>query len=502
MPDGGRTVPGPDLAPDAAGAWGLGICRLGDARVAVPIGALSEVCQITALSRLLVRQPYLCGGIDLRGQLIPVIDLPAICGLPAPDALPSFAVVLRCGDRHMAFLVDQVQGISRVQPDRVQTLSEGAGVGTPACVRQVFIDAGKTVSIVDVDSLFALPGVLSVALPPKSQPSSVEDGRVPMLTFMVGGARFTVDAGDVYGTVPRQSIDVGAMTSGYCLGSITYHQRRVPVLNTVDLLGLGRRDHWAASEVVVLRCPNDRLIGLAVDAIQDIQRIDLARHGGVPGVIARQHGFLTQVIQRDDAGQVFVLSAGNLARDRGVAAIAGLSSDPVDAQGRGAGSRQGASRYLVVQAGRTFAVPLDQITSIIPIPDRLVPCHRPEKGVLGYFSRAPGSVPLVDLVALLRLAPGVSDMARVLLIGEGVEQVGFMVERVFSIEAAEWRLEGLPLPGAGAEPLVQLGSGANRKATPVLDLAQLATRHFHLPPPAAAHFVVPVPADPTALNPG
>lgn len=499
MPDGVSFMPGPDLLRDTAGVRDLGICRLGDARVAVPIAALSEVCQINGLSRLMVRAPYLCGGIDLRGQLIPVIDLPAICGLPAPDAVPSFAVVLRSAGRQLAFLVDQVQGISRVEPDRVQSLSEGAGSGTPPCVREVLIDAGKAVSIIDVESLFGLPGVFSVPLPSKSQPSSVEDGRVPMLTFVVGGARFTVEADDVYGTVPRQSIEVGAMTSGYCLGSITYHQRRVPVLNTVDLLGLGRRDRWTTSEVVVLRCPNDRLIGLAVDAIQDIQRIDLARYVGVPGVIARQHRFLTQVIQREDAGQIFVLSAKNLAQDCGVAAIAGMSSDPVGPKDDGTCNRQIASRYLLVQAGRTFAVPLEQVTSIIPIPDRLVPCNRPENGVQAYFSRAPWSVPLVDLVSLLGLVPGASDMARVLLIGEGEEQAGFVVERVFSIEAAEWRLEGLPLPGA--EPLVQLGTGSSRKATPVLDLLQLATRHFHLPSPSVASFAAPGVTDPAALKP-
>lgn len=474
MPESAPLIPGTEAKPAPSGELCLGICRLKDVWVGVPISALSEVCQINGLSPLLLQAAFLCGGIDLRGQLIPVIDMRALCGLPAPSHPASFAVVLRLGDRHMAFLVDQVQGISRVAPEKVQILSEGMRSDRPLCVRQVFIEDGKTVSILDVDQLFALPGVYSAALPPKSQPSSVEDGRTPMLTFTVGGARFCVEASDVYGTVPRQNIDTGALTSGYCLGSISYHQRRVPVLNTVDVLGLGQRDRWAASEVVILRCPDARLIGLAVDGILDIQRIDLRRHAEVPRMIARKMGFLTQVILREDAGQVFVVSVENLTKDPGIRAIAGLSSDPVAVEGREAARRQGGSRYLLVQAGRTFAIPLEQVTGIIPIPSHLVPCHRPETGVLGYFARAPWSVPLVNLVSLLGRPPGETDMARVLLTGETREQVGFLVEKVFSIETAEWRLEALPLAGDQEEPLVQLKQGSLSLATPVLDLVRLA----------------------------
>ena len=469
-----------DLSDTADHAYG--ICQIGDTRVAVPLEALSEVCQTTSLSTILIKSPVMCGGIDMRGQLIPVINLPLICGLKVPTHAPAFAVILQQADQHLAFLVDQVLGIIQVTAEKVQKLIHCAVSGEQGCVRQVFIEAGQVTSILDVDRLFGIPDVYSVQVQPKNQPRTVDDGRISMLTFMVGGAQFSVDSGDVYGTVPRQAIEVGVLTSGYCLGSIIYHHRRIPVLNTANLFGLGYREKWGASEVVVLRCPNDRLIGLAVDAIQDIRRIDLGRYAKVPGVIARKHNFLTQVIMREDGVQVFVLSAANLLHNAGVAAIAGLSSDPVKTDMTGDGAAQGhrgGERYLVVQAGRTFAVPLGQVTSIIPIPERIVPCSKSENGLQGFFSRPPNSVPLINLVALLREPAGASDTARVLLIGEGEHQIGFQVERVFSIETSNWTLDGLRKQGSESEALVQLGTGQARRATPVLDLDALARVHFH-----------------------
>jgi chemotaxis signal transduction protein len=473
MPDGGRVEhvagSGQDLA--------FGICRLGVTRVAVPLDQLSEVCQISELTQILVRSPALSGGINLREHLIPVIRLAQICGLAETEQPSAFAVVLRNGSQHLAFLVDQVVGITHVPSARVQTLTIGSAASEVQCVRTVFIEDGHTVSIVDVSRLFAHPEVVSVEIQPKVQTATVEDGRIPMLTFVVGGARFSVDAEDVYGTVPRQTIEVGAMTSGACLGSITYHQRRVPVLNTASVLGLGCRDKWGASEVVVLRCPNGRLIGLAVDAIQDIQRVDLRKHAQIPEAIARQHDFLTKVIMRPDGVQVFVLSAVNLAKDANVSAIAALSSDPTKTVS--AENRSENARFLVVEAGQTFAIPLEQVTSIIQVPNHFVPVSRQTIGLQGFFSRTPHSVPLIHLATMLHLAHRASDTARVLLIGQGTQQVGFQVERVFSIEAANWRLDGLPGTGSGSDTLVQLGSGAARRATALLDLMVLSQKHFH-----------------------
>ena len=352
-------------------------------------------------------------------------------------------------------------------------------------MRGVFLDSDRTISIVDVDSIFSLPGVFSVKNNQINRTNVVEEERISMLTFLVGGARFSVNARDVYGTVPCQIIEVGAMTSGYCLGSITYHRRRVPVLNTVDLLGIGRREKWTASEVVVLRCQDDRLLGLAVDAIQDIERTDLGKYAQIPGVVARHHNFLSHVVIRDDGTQVFILSAQALLQDPGVAAIAGLSFSPLldDAQKAGPDAEANQiplieGRYLVIQAGRTFAVPLDQVTSIVAMPETIMPVSRPESGLQGYFSRQSNSVPLVDLVGYLQLSSGATEMARVLLTGEREHQVGFRVERVFSIEASNWSLEGFRKAGPGSETLVQFGDGDSKRTMPVLDLAEIALKKF------------------------
>ena len=275
------------------------------------------------------------------------------------------------------------------------------------------------------------------------------------------------------------------MTSGYCLGAITYHQRRVPVLSTVDVMGIGRRIERTSSEVVVLRCGDDRLLGLAVDAIEDIQAMDAKRYSIVPGSIARMNGYLSDVYVKDDGSQIYVIATDGLVQDPIVAAVASLSSqsvgvaEPVSEDRSIVGNtRRLIERYLVFQVGHAVAVPLSQVTCIIGPPKSMVPATLVRSGLVGYFPRARESIPLVDLNAHLGLESTESDLVRVLLTGSAANQVGFQVERIFGIETSSWILKGLTKDGPGSETLVQLGSGEGKRVLPVIDLEAIAVQNF------------------------
>lgn len=456
----------------------FGLARIGTSVLGFPLESMSEVCRLTGSHPLMVGSSLILGGLDLRGHLIPVLDLQALCGFPSSER-GGFAVIARHGDRLLAFPVDEVLGICRVEPHRIQALSPGDGCET--CVQSAFLDGDRSVSIIGLDAIFARPGVLSVEAPQVAQSRGFDSGRIPMLIFEVGGAKFSIEAEEVYGTVPRQVIEVNAMTSGHCMGSITYHKRRVPVLSSSVVLGIGTHRDRVQTEVVVLRCSEERLIGLAVDAILDVRGVDPDQFMRIPRAVGICGGYFSGVFLREDGSQIYTISARTFLADPQIAAIVGLSTK-VD---QAAGSRIGTSatlgeaeRYLVFKAGRIFATPLAQVSCILQPPAAVVPVTQPSGGFEGFFTRLRDTVPLVDLNTRLGEARQSTGLERVLLIGEGEGQLGFRVKRVLSIEASSWALKGLDTYGEGAEPLVQLGRGSERRALPMLDLAGLAGQYF------------------------
>ena len=462
----------------------FGLARVGKCLVGIPLEHMSEVCRLCEMHALMVSSPILLGGLDLRGHLIPVLDLHRICDLP-PAAPGGFATIVRLQDRLVAFPVDEVLGMVNLDVKKLQSLGQGAE-GTQV-VKGVVLEGGNSISILEVEAIFTLPGVYSVEAPQVTQSRTLDGHGTPMLIFEVGGAHFSVRAEDVYGTVPRQSVEVNAMSSGACMGSITHHGRRVPVLNTAQLFGVGVDQCSSQTEIVVLRGGSGRLVGLAVQAILDVQSIDLRGLIAVPRAVGIAWNYFSGLMLRPDGRQIYTIATDRFLADPQIESILTLSypvagtevateaATLVDGEGT---TRTGLERYLVFKAGRIFATPLSQVSCIQKLPTDLVPLTNPSQGLIGFFTQGQSPIPLVDLNEHLGFARSDSGLDRVLLTGNGEEQLGFRVERVFSIESAAWVLQGMSQGSAMAEPLVQLGRGAAGRALPILDLEALASTCF------------------------
>ena len=61
----------------------------------------------------------------------------------------------------------------------------------------LILDDHRSVSIIGLDAIFARPGVLSGEAPQVAHSRGFDSGRIPMLIFEVGGAKFSIEAEEV-----------------------------------------------------------------------------------------------------------------------------------------------------------------------------------------------------------------------------------------------------------------------------------------------------------------
>lgn len=96
--------------------------RLGGGIVGIPAFAVQEIVRAVAISALPGAPPIIEGAVNVRGRLVPVLDLRRRLALPAraldPDEL---LVVLAVGDRHIALRVDDVDDVVEVPDDSVDS---------------------------------------------------------------------------------------------------------------------------------------------------------------------------------------------------------------------------------------------------------------------------------------------------------------------------------------------------------------------------------------------
>lgn len=111
--------------------------EIGGLRCAVPLTHVREVVRAVAYTPLPGAPPVIEGVIDVRGEVVPVVNLAGRLGLETAPVRPSQVLVLVwTGERLVALRVDQVEWIEALEEDdvrKIEHLMRGpvalAGVG-------------------------------------------------------------------------------------------------------------------------------------------------------------------------------------------------------------------------------------------------------------------------------------------------------------------------------------------------------------------------------------
>lgn len=90
-------------------------------RYALPIDAVQEIQQIVAFSEVPGGGSGVVGMVNLRGQVIPAVDLRRIVGLASMEyTLETPMIICRVQDHLVALVVDEVQDVLELSPEWLQ----------------------------------------------------------------------------------------------------------------------------------------------------------------------------------------------------------------------------------------------------------------------------------------------------------------------------------------------------------------------------------------------
>lgn len=96
-------------------------------RYAIPVRDVVEIVRAVAVTPLPAAPAIVEGVIDLRGQVVPVLDMRARFGLPPRPVDPSqHFIVARAGERLVVIRVDEAAKVSRVNLDDVEPIARVA----------------------------------------------------------------------------------------------------------------------------------------------------------------------------------------------------------------------------------------------------------------------------------------------------------------------------------------------------------------------------------------
>lgn len=99
------------------------LLRIGSEAFAMPVGHVLEVAVLDEVAVVPGARPEMLGVRKVRGQILPVVDLALLLGIPR-TAVPRRLVVAEDGDRRACFAVEQVSGVSELGDPTEETVSD------------------------------------------------------------------------------------------------------------------------------------------------------------------------------------------------------------------------------------------------------------------------------------------------------------------------------------------------------------------------------------------
>lgn len=128
--------------------------RVGEQEFCVDIMAVREIKGFTPATTLPHAPPYIKGVINLRGAVLPIMDLAMRLGLPSSDATARHVIiVVKVGERTFGLLVDAVSDILSITDDLVQQTPDVACDRIRQFVRGIITVEERMISQIALDTL-------------------------------------------------------------------------------------------------------------------------------------------------------------------------------------------------------------------------------------------------------------------------------------------------------------------------------------------------------------
>jgi purine-binding chemotaxis protein CheW len=137
---------------------------LGEEHYGVDILRVQEIKGYTAVTRLPNTLDYIRGVLNLRGTVIPIVDLRMKFGLPAVEnSASTVIIVVEIQNRTIGIIVDAVSDVLNVAGKDIRATPEfGAKIDT-SFIRHIVKSGDKLIMVLDIDRVLSMGDLVQVA---------------------------------------------------------------------------------------------------------------------------------------------------------------------------------------------------------------------------------------------------------------------------------------------------------------------------------------------------
>jgi purine-binding chemotaxis protein CheW len=397
---------------------------------AVPMTPVQEIIRVPEVARMPLSPPALDGLANLRGRVLPIVNLRRMLRLPArPRDDATRAVVIHLG-QPLGFVVDRVASVISVEPTEIQPVSTVQSVVQADCLtgvihRQAAHGERQLMLVVDfqrlVDEQFSntgRAGTNAVAVRGHTRDhgeaaaaTAGGSDELRLVSFTVAGQEYALDIADVQEIVqlPERIVGLPGARSDV-LGMISLRERLLPLVGLREVFGLPPAAPDEQHRIVVVALPGGAQVGLVTDTVKEVLSVPRAQADAMPGVLAQDQRLPEfESICRLEGGRrlVSILCAQRLlgldavrealARSRDADDPDLTESDMHTTRATGAEQPDDDMQVVVFRLGaEEFGVPIMSVQEIVRVPEQLTRVPKSPEWVEGVINLRGTVLPVID----------------------------------------------------------------------------------------------------------
>lgn len=388
----------------------------------VPMNSVREIIRMPSVVHVPMSPKSLEGLANLRGRVLPIIDLRRSFGFAEVEHSESTRVIITDVGALVGFVVDRVSSVVSVERDRIESGESISATVDTRLIKGVIKTENNQQMIVLLD----LERVLAQEFAALTRAQSTGEARsaresvsasenaaaneLQLVSFQVAEQEYAFPISRVQ--------EIVQVPSGFChipnagshvLGVMTLRDRLLPIVSLREMFRLPPAPLDEQNRIVVLTLDDDgehgSIVGIVMDRVKEVLRLPTSSVGPLPELLAR-NGRVREVeaICRLDGGKrlVSVLSVEKLFQHNALAEAVELQNreegENLNNDNRVRSVADEEEQMVVFRLGHEeYGVKIDDVQEILRVAEHFTHVPKSADFIEGLVSLRGAVLPVVDL---------------------------------------------------------------------------------------------------------
>lgn len=461
--------------------------QVGSENFGFSMQAVREIIRIPHTVDVPLTPTALVGLTNLRGAVLPILDLRTILDLPAIEFNESMRVVITDIGTPVGLIVDRVLQVTQANEDNIDRNTHMSATVDSNMMAGVIkgVKGQALTQLLNVQEIISteFKQVLTHAVNQENNVHSITEMAVEkvedteqLVSFVIDEQEYAFALNDVEEIVrmPEHTSQV-PNTPSHVLGLIELRERLLPLVCLRGLFNLPAPEQSEHTRILVVHTTSSNgrtaYIGLVVDQVREVLSVNQQQQDAVPNILSQQSNNDIDYICRLEKGKrlVSVLNANALFNQSDIQMALDSAHEQEDENMNqelidNTNDDDNDIAQLVVFAlnKQEFAVSIDDVQEITRIPTKLDKVPKTAEYIEGMVNLRGTVMPVIDLRTRFDIERmSTNDRQRIIVLSIDGKRTGFIVDSV---------VEVIRLPLAHIEEAPQLSDDQAKFMSQVINL--------------------------------